>query len=412
MAYIAADRVRETTVSTGTGALSLAGVPDASYRTFATVMADGDIAHVLIRMGADWERSLVTFDATAGTLKNRTVLENSAGDTSAIDFGVGTKDIFMDLAAKRAQDLFDSTGGLNRVRFDSAQSLTAAQKAKVSANIGQAGLAKTANYTAGADDNGQLITLGGSGATLSLTAAATLGAGWRCRVRNINSGSGLWTIDPDSSETIDGKTTLTVGLGECIDIFCDGTGFVTTASRAHSVELKRVAASNAATVDFDFASGFPTDFEEFIVEWYGAQPRTDGKYLLVCCKTGAGLSVQNGSGAYTYAAGYNGLAGDANAGSTTTGGSTNLPMTPNAVGVLQSNTSGELGRGSLKFSRPNTSKVQVFSFESGFIRDADGASINYRGSGNLVGLSAITGLQFAFSGGNMDGSFVLKGMRT
>ena len=61
--------------------------------------------------------------------------------------------------------------------------------------------------------------------TQTLTAAATLGAGWRVLYRN--DGSGTITIDPNSSELINGATTLALTAGQSCIIVCTGTAFKT-----------------------------------------------------------------------------------------------------------------------------------------------------------------------------------------
>lgn len=85
--------------------------------------------------------------------------------------------------------------------------------------------AKTGAYTVVAGDLAKHIEATSGTWTLALTAAATLGAAhffWFT-----NSGSGTVTIDPNSTETIDGVTTLAVEQGESYLIFCDGSGFRT-----------------------------------------------------------------------------------------------------------------------------------------------------------------------------------------
>jgi hypothetical protein len=63
---------------------------------------------------------------------------------------------------------------------------------------------------------------------VSLTAAATLGAGFNVTIWNTSANSGhVITIDPAGSETIDGQTTLILRRGEGMQIVCDGTNWQT-----------------------------------------------------------------------------------------------------------------------------------------------------------------------------------------
>jgi hypothetical protein len=85
--------------------------------------------------------------------------------------------------------------------------------------------AKTSAYTVVLADFGTLIDVTSGTFTLGLTAAATLGDGFWADVRN--SGSGVVTIDPNASETIDGATTLALNTGESCRLWCNGTGWKT-----------------------------------------------------------------------------------------------------------------------------------------------------------------------------------------
>lgn len=86
-------------------------------------------------------------------------------------------------------------------------------------------VAKTGAYTVVAADKKKLIDATSGTWTLSLTAAATLGDGFWFAVKN--SGTGVITIDPDGSETIDGSTTITLDTGQSCFVFCNGTLFRT-----------------------------------------------------------------------------------------------------------------------------------------------------------------------------------------
>jgi hypothetical protein len=84
--------------------------------------------------------------------------------------------------------------------------------------------ARTGAYTLVAADRGALQTCTNT-FTLGVTAAATLGAGWYCLVRN--TGTGTVTIDPNASEQVDGATTRALASGESCVLVCTGTAFFT-----------------------------------------------------------------------------------------------------------------------------------------------------------------------------------------
>ena len=81
------------------------------------------------------------------------------------------------------------------------------------------------NYTAGVPDRAKAYVWTGGSGTFGLTAAATLGADWFVQVRN--SGSGDLTIDPNSSETINGSATLVLSPGDSAIVITDGLEFWT-----------------------------------------------------------------------------------------------------------------------------------------------------------------------------------------
>jgi hypothetical protein len=87
---------------------------------------------------------------------------------------------------------------------------------------------KTAAYTVVAGDLGKVINCTSNLFTISLTAAATLGAGFNVTIWNTSTSDGdAVTIDPAGSETIDGLTTLIIRPGEGMQIVCNGTNWDT-----------------------------------------------------------------------------------------------------------------------------------------------------------------------------------------
>jgi hypothetical protein len=82
-------------------------------------------------------------------------------------------------------------------------------------------VARTSNTAIAAANKGNLIDITSGTFTQTFDAAATLGDGFFCYIRN--AGTGDITLDPDSSETIDGLTTYIMYPGEVRLVQCNGT---------------------------------------------------------------------------------------------------------------------------------------------------------------------------------------------
>lgn len=115
MPRIAEDRVLETTTTTGTGALTLAGAVT-GFRAFSAVMTSpSDTCYYVIEAvdgsgvpTGEWETGLGTYSA-ANTLTRTTVLESS-NSGSVVTLSAGTKRVFMGGLANAALG-FDTTQG-------------------------------------------------------------------------------------------------------------------------------------------------------------------------------------------------------------------------------------------------------------------------------------------------------------
>ena len=101
MALVLADRVKETTTTTGTGTVTLAGA-SSGYQSFAAV-GDGNTTYYTIvdPAGGTWEVGLGTYTASGTTLSRDTVYDSS-NSGSLVNFGAGTKDVFVTYPAPRA----------------------------------------------------------------------------------------------------------------------------------------------------------------------------------------------------------------------------------------------------------------------------------------------------------------------
>lgn len=100
------DRIRETTTTTGTGNVTLAGAA-ALHRAFSAVYAVGDeqIPYVIAgQSGTEWEVGLGTY-VSANTLRRDTVMSSSNAG-SLVNFSAGTKDVFVTASA----EVLETTG--------------------------------------------------------------------------------------------------------------------------------------------------------------------------------------------------------------------------------------------------------------------------------------------------------------
>ena len=100
MALIVADRVQETTNSTGTGAYTLGGaVP--GFQTFSSEVSNADTVYYSVTDNADFEVGLGTYASSGGTI-TRTTVFTSSNSNNAVNWGIGTKNIFLTYPADKA----------------------------------------------------------------------------------------------------------------------------------------------------------------------------------------------------------------------------------------------------------------------------------------------------------------------
>ena len=102
MALILADRVRETSTTTGTGALSLAGAV-VGYQTFSSAIGNTNTCYYAISNPgiAEWEVGIGTYATSGNTLTRTTVLKSSNAN-AAVSFSAGTKDVFVTYPAGKS----------------------------------------------------------------------------------------------------------------------------------------------------------------------------------------------------------------------------------------------------------------------------------------------------------------------
>ena len=99
MALIVKDRVQETTTTTGTGTVTLAGAVT-GFQSFS-VIGNANTTYYAIAAGSEFEVGIGTYTVTGTTLSRTTVLESSNAG-ALVNFSAGTKSVFCTYPAEKA----------------------------------------------------------------------------------------------------------------------------------------------------------------------------------------------------------------------------------------------------------------------------------------------------------------------
>jgi hypothetical protein len=97
MSLVLADRVRETTQTTGTGTITLDGAVQ-GFQSFS-VIGNNNTTYYTINRGSEWEVGVGTY--YGGTLSRDTVYESS-NSNNKVNFSAGAKDVFVTLPSEQA----------------------------------------------------------------------------------------------------------------------------------------------------------------------------------------------------------------------------------------------------------------------------------------------------------------------
>jgi hypothetical protein len=111
MALVLADRVKDTTTTTGTGSVTLSGSPPAGFQSFGAAIGNGNTTYYTISGGSQWEVGVGTYNST-GVVLNRDTVLSSSNSGSLVNFSAGTKDVFVTYPAEKSVNE-DATGNVN-----------------------------------------------------------------------------------------------------------------------------------------------------------------------------------------------------------------------------------------------------------------------------------------------------------
>ena len=130
MALVLADRVQETSTTTGTGTLTLAGAV-AGFQSFAAIGNGNTTYYTITNAAGSWEVGIGTYTSSGTTLSRTTVLASS-NSGSLVSF-TGTLNVFCDYPSERAVYQDASTGTAYSPALASSNGITV-NNATVSAN--------------------------------------------------------------------------------------------------------------------------------------------------------------------------------------------------------------------------------------------------------------------------------------
>ena len=143
-----ADRVRETSATTGTGTMTLAGAVT-GYQGFNAAFTNGDTVYYVIHYATEWEVGIGTVGT--GTLSRNTVLQSSNGD-ALVPFSAGTKDVFVAYVAGRAVTTSDAATLTHKTIDDYTNDIGANSthfRVKANGTIGKGAVIKATGFVPG-----------------------------------------------------------------------------------------------------------------------------------------------------------------------------------------------------------------------------------------------------------------------
>jgi hypothetical protein len=117
MAFVLANRVKETTTTAGTGTVTLLGA-STGFQSFAIIgNANTTYYTIASQSGSEWEVGIGTYTSSGTTLARTTVLSNSsATQPSALSFSAGTKDVFVTYPSEYTANAIG--GGIGAVQLN------------------------------------------------------------------------------------------------------------------------------------------------------------------------------------------------------------------------------------------------------------------------------------------------------
>ena len=111
-----AERVKDSTTTTGTGDVTLSGTAPTGYQTFNAAYGTGVYFDYCIVAGSEWEVGEGRLSASTTLVRDRVRASSNAG--ALVSFSAGTKDVFTPQTADVANNVASLGRGYAHARGD------------------------------------------------------------------------------------------------------------------------------------------------------------------------------------------------------------------------------------------------------------------------------------------------------
>lgn len=251
MVFALFDRVKETSTTTGTGNLTLAGAVS-GYRTFASVFANGDTFYYCIadQTGANWETGIGTFVSATPALARTTVVASSNAN-AAVNFTVPTFVFVTQIASGipvirsvSANAFTVGPNGTTNPAFNvDASAASAVTGINVTANAAGSGVQITSTSSAASEN----IELNAKGTTSAILIGYSGSSGVPVRIGA--AGGGLAKLELTAANLANFAGTLNVaGMTATKPVFTDGSKNIVSGSPISQILLTAQTAAITATL--------------------------------------------------------------------------------------------------------------------------------------------------------------------
>jgi hypothetical protein len=198
MSFVIADRVRETTTTTGTGTLSLDGAV-AGFQAF-TAVGNNNTTYYTIQGTTEWEVGIGTYLANK---LSRDIVLSSSNSGSKVLLTAGTKDVFVTLPAEKTVVVPTASTNHGIVRFDGTSGTVIQNSSVTIDDTGNVAGVKSQAFTGVAPTSPAIGTLWFDSSN----------DGWNATMNNITMqiGEELFVYGRASNDIVDGQVIVVTG---------------------------------------------------------------------------------------------------------------------------------------------------------------------------------------------------------